>query len=393
MTYDLVVQTGTALTPDETRQNVSVAFSDGVIAAVAPTDEVDAADATTLTFPDGTAVPGFVDTHTHGYGGDDATAASAEAYVGIAESVTRHGVTTVLPTTMSATRSTLADAARAFADAARREHDGAALAGLHLEGPHLNPDRAGAQDASVFRRPDPDELDALLGLADGAIRRVTIAPELPGAGEYVRRATEADVVVSAGHTDADYEAATAGFDAGVSMTTHLFNGMRPFHHRAPGVLGAALTRDDVAVEVIADMHHLHPAAIDLAVRAVGVENAVLVTDAVPVTGLGDGEYRLGGRDIVVEDGVCTLREENRLAGSTLTMDTAVQNLRNEVGYPLADAARMASTNPAPAVGLSDRGRLREGYRGDVAVLDADGEVVATVVEGTVAYRRGDAGES
>ncbi|WP_136689446.1 N-acetylglucosamine-6-phosphate deacetylase [Halorhabdus amylolytica] len=375
---------GRVLTPHTTIEDAVLAIEDGRIAAIE--ERVDDADAT-LSFPDGIAVPGFVDTHVHGYAGHS-VCGDPDALVGIAEGVVGTGVTTLFPTTVSESRSVLVAAAEATATAVERDHDGAAVGGLHLEGPYLDPDQRGAQDPDALCDPDVDELRAIADAADGTLSRITLAPELSGAMELVRTARGRDIVVSAGHTAADYDTASRAFDAGVSIATHLYNGMGAFHHREPGILGAALVREDVTAELIADLIHLHPAAIELALAAKGPERCMLVTDAIAATELPDGEYEIGDLDVVVEDGESRLAD-GTLAGSTLTMDAAVRNLVQSVGVGLPTAVRMASTVPARAMGLQDRGRLAPGLRGDVTVLDPDLRVRATLVDGEVVHERGD----
>ncbi|WP_135667592.1 N-acetylglucosamine-6-phosphate deacetylase [Halorhabdus rudnickae] len=383
MTDSETVTVGRVLTPRTTFEDAVIAIEDGHIASIDERADDDAGGS--LSVPDGIAVPGFVDTHVHGYAGHSVEG-DADALVGMAEGVVETGVTTLFPTTTSEGRSPLVAAAEATVTAGERDHDGAAIAGLHLEGPYLNPDQRGAQDPNALRDPDLGELQEIAAAADGRLARITLAPELSGATEAVQWARERGLVVSAGHTAADYETASRSFDAGVSIATHLYNGMAGFHHREPGVLGTALTREDVTAELIADLIHLHPAAIELALATKGPEGCMLVTDAIAATGLPDGEYSLSELDVVVEDGVSRL-PDGTLAGSTLTMDDAVRNLVESVGVGLPTAVQMASAVPARAMGLRDRGRLAPGLRGDVTILDSDLQVQATLVGGEIVYER------
>lgn len=387
MTASETITVGRAITPRYELDGAVVVIEDGRIDAVESDSENDRK--VTLSYPDGIAVPGFVDTHVHGYGGHSIAGEVAD-YVGLAEGVVETGVTTVFPTTVSEPYETLLAAGEAAAEAIERDHDGADIAGLHLEGPHLNTHQRGAQDPAVLRDPAVEDLRAIAAVAEGTLARVTLAPELPGAEEFIHEARDMGLVVSAGHTAADYATANRRFDAGVSIATHLYNGMRSFHHREPGVLGASLLRDDVTVELIADLIHLHPGAIELALAAKGPERCMLVTDAFAATGLPDGEYTLGDLEVVVEDGISRLQEDGSLASSTLTMDEGVRNVARVADVGRSTAVRMATEIPARAMGLEDRGRLAPGLRGDVTILDADLDVQATLVGGELVYERDDA---
>ena len=191
-------------------------------------------------------------------------------------------------------------------------------------------------------------------------------------------------MVSIGHSDATYEQALAGFEAGITHATHTYNGMRGLHHREPGVLGAILATPGIWAELIADLVHVHPGAIQVMLRSVGAQRVVLITDAVQATGLPDGEYMLGDHPIFVKDGAARL-EEGNLAGSTLTMLRAVNNMIGVVGVSISDAFRMASHNPAQSIGLKDRGWIREGNRADFVILTDGFGVQKTIIAGKVAY--------
>lgn len=331
--------------------------------------------------------PGFVDLHVHGGDGAQVNAATAgEAAAGVrrlARFHARHGTTALLPTTVSdtpeRTRESVLGIVQAMGDA---DPEGARVLGAHVEGPWLSPARAGAQDPAMLRDPDLAELEELLAAGEGAIRIVTLAPELPGALELVGRLVAAGVVPSLGHTEADLATATRAFDLGARHVAHLFNAMAPLRHRAPGIAGAALTRADATVELIADGHHVHPTALALAAGAAATP--VLVTDATPAAGLPDGPHRLGSLDIVLEDGAVTLAGDRAtLAGSALTMDRAVRTFADAAGVPLADAFAAASASPAAVVcadGL-ELGRLAPGCAADVVVLEPDLSVAATIVRG------------
>lgn len=319
-------------------------------------------------------VPGFVDTHVHGGGGASYLSATPEETATVVEFHRSHGTTTTFASLVSTTAEELERQVAALAELAADD----VVDGLHLEGPWISEVRRGAHDPTVLRPPTTEELERLLALGRGTIRMVTLAPELPGALDAVRQIVDAGAVAAVGHSDATYEAVLAAVDAGASVGTHLFNGMPPLHHRKPGPVGALLEDPRVVVELVADGIHLHPATIDLAVRAAGPDRVSLVTDAMTAAGMGDGDYALGGQAVRVENGVARLADSDSIAGSTLTMDAAFRFVVQEVGLSLEQAARIASTTPARAFGLVDVGALRPGQRADLVVLDADLNVVAVM---------------
>lgn len=255
------------------------------------------------------------------------------------------------------------------------------LAGIHLEGPYLATQRCGAHDPALLRSPDLAEFQRILRAGRGHVRMITLAPELPGALELVRAAVSEGVVAAVGHTDADYATVCAAFDAGATVATHLFNQMRPLHHRDPGPVAAALTDDRVTVEVINDGVHLHPAVVRMAWAAAGADRTAFVTDAMAAAGLGDGDYTLGGRRVRVADGTARLADTGAIAGSTITLADAVRRALRDLGIPLAAAVRAASTVPAAALRLADVGALLPGRYADLVVLEPDGTLHAVYHRG------------
>jgi N-acetylglucosamine-6-phosphate deacetylase len=309
-------------------------------------------------------VPGFVDLHCHGGGGHTFTTGDLAQARGAAEFHLRHGTTTMLASLVSSPFELMRDATAGYLPLVQE----GVLAGVHYEGPYLSGARCGAQNPEFLRDPSVAELTELIELGEGSVRMVTIAPELPGAIKAIALLREHGVLAAIGHTDATYEQARAGIAAGGTVGTHLFNGMRPPHHREPGPVVGLL--DSVAVcELIADNIHLHPGMLAFAARAAGPDRAALITDAMDAAGMPDGDYELGGQQVVVADRVARLARNGSIAGSTLTMDEALRNAV-EAGIPLPDAAAMASTTPARVLGLDDVGALEAGLRADLVVLDA-----------------------
>jgi len=322
--------------------------------------------------------PGLVDLQINGAFGFE-VGADAAALRALAARLPETGVTTFLPTIVSSPAERYREAAAAFA--AARGAPGARMPGLHLEGPLLGEERAGAHSPAAIRAAAStldDVLDELL--AAGVVSLVTVAPERPGALPLIRRLREAGVTVALGHTDATFEQMTGGIDAGATLVTHLYNTMRGFHHREPGAVGAALLDDRVAVSLIADGIHAHPAALNLALRTKGPQRMVLVTDAVAAAGMPPGEVRLGGA-AVFSDGKAARLEDGTLAGSVLTLDRAVRVAVSRGGARLEEALTMASTNPARLLGLPKTGRLASGYDADLVLWDSSMQVEGVFIGG------------
>lgn len=312
-----------------------------------------------------TVVPGFVDTHVHGGGGASYLTTDPEIAARTAAFHAGHGTTTTYASLISAPVETVAEQVRALRGLVR---DGT-LAGIHLEGPWISPERRGAHDPALLCPPDPRDVDRLVDAGEGTVRMVTLAPELPGGMDAVHRLVEAGVTVAVGHTDADFAGTREALRAGARVGTHLFNAMPGLHHRKPGPIGALLDEPRASVELVADGMHLHPAVVGLAIRAAGTDRVNLVTDAMHAAGMPDGEYPLGGQRVRVVRGLATLVDGDSIAGSTLTMDAAFRFVVDQLGLSLNDAAKLAATNPARAHGLDDVGALQPGLRADLVVLD------------------------
>ena len=326
-------------------------------------------------------VPGYIDTHVHGGGGACANADDPDEITSMARFHAAHGTTALLATTIPAPVDELEAAARAIARSASRR-EGAGVLGAHLEGPFLSPGRAGALDPEAFLEPDPAVLARLLTAGAGSIRVMTIAPELPGAPELIDSLVSRGVVTSLGHTDATYAQARAAVRRGARGATHLFNAMRPLHHREPGVAGAVLDLPEVSCELICDGIHVDPAALRLALRAKGTKGVRLVTDAIHAAGMPDGSYRLAGAEVIVSAGRASVAGGGPIAGSTLTMDAAVRNAVRFLDLSLEEACIAASSNPARLLGLGDRkGAISPGLDADLVVLDEELRVCGTLIAG------------
>jgi N-acetylglucosamine-6-phosphate deacetylase len=321
-------------------------------------------------------LPGFVDMHVHGGGGATYTAGDPDEARVAAAFHRAHGTTTTLASLVTARVDDLERAVRALGELVAE----GVIAGLHLEGPYLNAQHVGAHDPALLRAPDVAELTRLLDAGAGTVRMVTVAPELPGGLDLVRATVAAGAIAAIGHTDATYEQARAGFDAGAHVATHLHNAMPALHHRAPGAVVAALEDERVTVELINDGVHLHDAVASLDFRVAGAARTALVTDAMAAAGMPDGRYELGALEVRVEHGVARLAGGGSIAGSTLTMDVALRRAVQVLGVPIVDAARAAATTPARVLGLPT-GALEAGRWADVVVLDDELAVVGVMVRG------------
>jgi N-acetylglucosamine-6-phosphate deacetylase len=351
------------VTPDDVLENAWLQVVDGNILALGLRSQGMPADGQRPEdLGDVTVVPGFVDTHTHGGGGATYSTTDPDEARKVAAFHAKHGTTTTMASLVTAPLDDLVSQTACLADLVT---DGV-IAGVHLEGPFLSEARCGAHEPKLLR--DPVEADVKKVLS-GAVKMVTIAPELPSGLQAIRQVVDAGVVAALGHTDATYEQMIAGADAGATVATHLFNGMRPFHHRDPGPVGAALNDPRLMLEVINDGMHLDPQVVRVALAAAGVSRIALITDAMVATGMPNGRYLLGSLEVDVKDGLATLATgTHSIAGSTLTMDVAYANAV-KAGVSLVDASRMASTTPAEAFSWYTVGALETGKRADLVLLD------------------------
>jgi N-acetylglucosamine-6-phosphate deacetylase len=329
------------------------------------------------------AMPGFIDLHVHGALGVDVLDADPEGLRRMARFFAGHGVTAWLPSTMTATGPDTDRALEAVRAVAGAVDGGATILGAYLEGPYLNPAKAGAQDPALIRPADRGE--AVRFLDSGVARVLVLAPEVEANRWLIAEAAARGVTVSAGHTDATYDQAVQAVEDGIRHVTHAFNAMRPLDHREPGMLGAALVLPELRCELIADNVHVHPAAMRLLFAAKGPAGVVLVSDAVRATGLPEGAYTVGDQPAFSMDGAIRLAD-GTLAGSVLTLDRALHNLQAATGRPLAELWPAASRNAAQAIGVDDaKGTLEPGKDADLVLLDPALKVVVTVAEGAVVH--------
>lgn len=359
--------------------DTGVFVKDGHIGWVGAGKPPERADLEIVAEPGELIAPGFVDLQVNGFGGHDAASGVADISA-ISGLLPTFGVTSFLPTSISRPLKE----ASAFVQATRAAAaPGARILGAHLEGPFLNPTFRGAHDPTALIEPTSEHIDWLL---DCPPRMITLAPELPGALEAIRRLTAAGVLVAAGHSGADYEQGERAIEAGVRFGTHLFNAMRAFHHRRPGLVGALLIDERASVGLIADGQHLHDATCEQVLHLKLPGRIALTTDQTAAAGVPAGRYSLGGRS-VVSDGKAVRLEDGTLAGSIATMDELIRRMAGLPGMSLERAVTMASAAPALVLGETRLGTISPGALADLVILDREMRVRLTIVNGRVVYQR------
>jgi N-acetylglucosamine-6-phosphate deacetylase len=328
-------------------------------------------------------LPGFIDVHVHGGVGHEVMDANPEGLQQLARFYAEHGVTGFLATTWTDSQERIMRALDVVAESVGPTERGATILGAHLEGPYLNRERAGAQNARYVRVADQEEAVAILD--SGVIRLVSLAPEFEENLWLVQECARRGITASVAHTGADYAQMIRAIDSGITHATHTFNAMGTLHHREPGVIGAVLTRGEVRCELIADNIHVHPAILNLVYLAKGIDHVILISDAIRGAGMPDGEYAIDERVIVVKDGSARL-PDGTLAGSVLTMDRALRNFAAATGESAETLWKVVSLNPAKAAGVAERkGSIERGKDADLVLLNGDVNVRATIVEGRVVF--------
>ncbi|HWW18367.1 MAG TPA: N-acetylglucosamine-6-phosphate deacetylase [Candidatus Saccharimonadales bacterium] len=369
----ILLHAARALTPTSEIPDAGILIRDGVIESIGPRQDMSLpAGAVEVSASGQTAIPGFIDVHIHGAGGHDVMEGTEQAMSTVAKTLARHGTTSFVATTVTASPDATCRSVEGIAHYITRQFEAlqtkAEVLGIHYEGPFISKVRRGVHPAEWVQLPNAEMLQRFLQAAAGNARILTIAPELLGAIPCMKAAREAGVVVAMGHTDATYEQARAGIAQGARHAVHVYNAMRPFSHRDSGVIGAVLTSPEVTAELIADGVHVEEAAMRLLLQAKGAGRVILISDGLSATGMPDGKYMLGGFEVTVSGGVCR-NSEGKLAGSTLTLDRALRNVV-ALGIPLVDAVRMLTANPAKLLGIEfKKGALRTGADADIVLLD------------------------
>lgn len=382
---------GMIYTPTEEIANGVILIEGHHISKVGPKDRIKIpAGATVIDNQDRLVVPGFIDVHIHGAAGHDLMEATGEAVSAVAAYLARHGTTSFVATTVTASLDRTLRAARDLGEIVRTSQSahgatdkfaGAQPLGIHLEGPFLNVKKRGAHPASQIRKPSTETLERILDAANGAARMLTLAPELEGALEVLEIARRRGLRLGIGHSNATFEEAERAITAGATYAVHVYNSMRPFRHRDAGIIGAVLTDDRVCAELICDGVHVEPPAIRLLVKSKGLERIVLASDSLSGAGMPDGNYPLGNFTVHMAGGV-SRTVEGKLAGSALTLDAAVRNLATFTGLSYKECLPCATLNPARIVGMEkEKGVIAPGADADLAVLDRNHYVTQTYVRG------------
>jgi len=383
-----VILNGRIITPFRILEGAAICIQDGKIVDIKDKKDLDSADKeNVIDASDKNIVPGFIDIHMHGGGGFDAMDGNAEAIKKIASAHSRFGTTAFLPTTMTMGRDKIIQALKGIRKAFEEGDAVVEILGVHMEGPYINVSKKGAQKEEDIKKASIEEFLEFEKISGNLIRIITMAPEIPGALDFIRTLHEKGIIVSIGHTDATYEEVQESIRAGASHVTHTFNAMSGLNHRKPGVVGAALTSPELIIEMIADGVHIHPAVMKILVRAKGTEKVILVTDAMRAAGMPEGLYELGGQEVIVADGRARLKN-GTIAGSVLTLDKAVRNVVNLLGLSLSEAVKMATINPARRLGVEDRkGSIEIGKDADIVILNNKLGVDLTIAKGRIVYKK------
>ncbi len=373
MATTFLLHAGRALTPATEIPDAGILIRDGVIEEIGPREGMRLpSGAEEISATDKVAIPGFVDVHIHGAGGRDVMEGSPEALAAVSQTIARHGTTSFVATTVTASPEDTIRGVEGIARYISQQHETddtrAEVLGIHFEGPFLSPARRGVHPPEWLKLPSAELLDKFLQAAAGNARILTIAPELLGAIPCIDAARNAGVIAAVGHTDATYEQTRAAIAHGAHHAVHVYNAMRPFSHRDSGVIGAVLTSPEVTAELIADGVHVEETAMKVLLQAKGPEGMILISDGTAATGMPDGNYTLGKMEVTVSGGICR-NSEGKLAGSTLTLDRALRNIV-ALGIPFAHTVRMLTLNPAALLGIEfKKGALRTGADADIVLLD------------------------
>ncbi len=381
-----IIESARIVAESECYDRAWLLFEDGKITAIAPGDAPERPDAEIINATGATLLPGFIDIHAHGGNGFDVMDGDSDALTGMARFFARGGVTSFLATTWTDSGERIRQALQAVATTQNMHTGGARFLGAHLEGPYLNAEKCGAQHSAHIRRADRGEAVPWLDL--NVIRLLSLAPEFPENQWLIEEAISRGVTVSVAHSNGSYDQIRSARDLGLSHATHAFNAMSPLHHRAPGVVGAVLSLDGINCELICDLEHVHPAAIEILWRCKGVDRLILITDSVKLAGMPDGRYHFSHQEVEKKDGSVRICADGTLAGTALTMNAALRNLMSVTNLPVEAVWKTASLNAARAINVDDqKGSIAPGKDADLVLVDDDLNVCMTIVEGQIVYSR------
>lgn len=381
MTKSLLIQNVTLVNDDELKENLDVYIENSKIKKIGSQLNFTADE-----IIEGTnryLFPGYIDMHIHGSAGKDTMDATQDALHTMAKSLIKEGTTSFLATTITQSFEAIEAALRNIAEF-RSTTNEAEIIGVHLEGPYISKKRAGAQPLQHIVPSSIEQFEYWQQISGNLIKEITVAPEVEGGFGLIETLAEQGIIVSIGHSDATFDEMKKAVSLGAKQGTHLYNQMRPFHHREPGVVGGTLLLPEIKAEIIADFVHVHPQAINLTFKMKGAENIILITDAMRAKGVPYGDYDLGGQLVhVTEKGAHLLN--GALAGSTLTMDVAVRNMKDATNCSLQDLVAMSSSNAAKQMNLNAKGRIKEHYDADLILLDKDLFIIKTIKDGKVVF--------
>ncbi|WP_413374835.1 N-acetylglucosamine-6-phosphate deacetylase [Alkalihalobacillus sp. 1P02AB] len=389
MTYSYTLTGAKMITEEGLFHNGSLTVTDRKITAISTEDSSKATDQIKeINLPaNATILPGFIDLHIHGANGSDTMDATPNDLQKIAQTIIKEGTTSFLATTITQDPTNIKNALQNVAATVQSDKniDGAKIVGIHLEGPFISAPRAGAQPLQHIQKPTITQFQEWLEDSKQLIKLVTYAPEEEGGIDFTTFLHDKGIVASIGHSDATFAQVKEAIEAGATHVTHLYNGMRGFHHREPGVAGTALSSPDLFVELIVDGIHVHPDIVKTTYYAKSADKIVLITDSIRAKWLEEGLYDLGGQQVRYADGKALL-ENGSLAGSVLKMNDAVKNMIQFSGCTLEEASIMASQNPAKQIGIFEhKGSIALGKDADLTVLDENYEVLLTICEGKIVY--------
>jgi N-acetylglucosamine-6-phosphate deacetylase len=392
----LVFKNATIITPMRVIDNGVLIVKNGKISSIGPEAEVKVSQGIKVIDAAGSYLaPGFIDIHLHGAGGSDVMDGTEEAIEKISKVHAKGGSTSIVPTTLTAPLDSILKAVRNIGIAKRKTLKGAQVLGAHIEGPYLSVEQRGAQNPKYLKVPRPEEYEKLLGFSED-ICQMTVAPELDGAINLGKTLVREKIVASIGHSNATYDEVVSAIEAGFSHVTHMFSGMSGLRRinlvRVAGVIESTLLLDELTTEMIADGRHIPASLMKLVIKTKGLDKVSLVSDASSPTGMPEGQYRMGGLEVIVEDGVAKLSDGSGFAGSVATMNLCVRNMVNLVGLSIEDAIKMATLNPAKVIGIDEKkGSLVEGKDADIVIFDKDINILITVVKGKVVFSRKNVG--